>query len=410
VTATAPFAPAVPPKARIALWDNARFLLIALVVMAHAVSTVRTDGELGYAVYAYIYLFHMPAMIALSGVFSKPEANPKAMRSTVQLLAVWLLWEGVWALIHFLFEGRPLPDSWLVSPAWTLWFLVSLATMRILLPYIAQLRHPLLFSVGLALFAGFIPAIDTHFSASRTLCLLPFFVAGWLAKDRGWLAGDWFHSPKRSLRGWAWALLALIAAVFVLLPKLRKEWRIDKWLTWRDDYLWLFSHASIGDWAPSEWWAAALGGAGVRLALLLVAAAMTLALLLLVSRRQSAITVWGARTLYVYLLHAPIIYLLRSTGAIEWMGRFGVPGVLLILSTGLAIAIVLSMAWVVRVFRPVIEPRLSLLYEREPVPVRSGYRLRRTSRRRGRPPGEQLAQPGPDEQPDQQSLGEPEPV
>jgi len=366
---TAPSPPtgsATPPTTRIALWDNARFLLIALVVMAHAISTIRTDSELGFAVYAFIYLFHMPAMIALSGVFSKPEVNPKAIKSTLQLLVVWLVWEGIWAAIHFVFEGRDLPESWLVSPAWTLWFLLTLATMRIVLPYLAMLRHPLLVSVALALVAGCIPVIGTQFSASRTLCFLPFFVAGWLAKDRGWLSGAWFHAPKRSLKVWAWAILLVIASVFALLPTLRSVWRIDKWLTWRDDYAWLFSHASIGDWAPENWWAIAFGGAAVRLALLVIGAVMTLAILILVSRRHSAVTVWGARTLYVYLLHAPIIYLLRSTGVVDWLGEFGVPGVLLTLGIGLAITVVLSLAWVSKIFRPIIEPRLERLYRRDP--------------------------------------------
>lgn len=370
---------------RIALWDNARFILLVLVVAAHAVSTIRGDSQFGFSAYAFIYLFHMPALIALSGVFSKPETSPKAAKSTLQLLALWLIWEGIWAVIHFFTDGRPVPDTWLIAPAWTLWFLVSLATMRLLLPYIARLRHPLVVSIVLALVAGFTPAIGTQFSASRTLCFLPFFVAGWLAKDRGWLSGDWFHRPGRALRGWSWTLLAMVGAVFLILPGFRKEWRIDSWLTWRDDYLWLFDHAPIGDWAPDAWWAAALGGIGVRGALLVVAAAMTLALLVIVSRGHSVITVWGSRTLYVYLLHAPIIWVLRRTGAVEWLGGFGVPGVALVLAIGAAIAIVLSMAWVTRVFRPFIEPRLTWLYA--VVGVDGERRDRKAERGHGEPEG-----------------------
>ncbi|WP_395966755.1 acyltransferase family protein, partial [Brevundimonas diminuta] len=70
---TAPARPAAKP--RIAVWDNARFLLIVLVVIGHAISTVRTDSQLGFALYAYIYLFHMPAMILLSGMFSRPDSS-----------------------------------------------------------------------------------------------------------------------------------------------------------------------------------------------------------------------------------------------------------------------------------------------------------------------------------------------
>lgn len=363
---TAPSAPtaAPPTAARVALWDNARFVLIALVVIGHTTTTVRTDSTLAFALYSGIYLFHMPAFIALAGLFSKPEATPRAVRSTLQLLVVWLTWEVIWAIINLLASGRPLPGSWLVVPSWTLWFLLTLATMRILLPYLARLRHPLIWSIVLALAAGLTPAIGSEFSASRTLCFLPFFVAAWLAKDRGWLSGDWFMRPATAARGAAWALLVLVAGAFALLPALRDTWRIDTWLTWRDDYAWLFAHAPIGDWAPTQWWASALGGIGVRSALLLIAAAMTLAVLLIVPRRHSAITVWGSRTLFVYLLHGPIIQLLRGTGAVDWMNSFGPAGLAMIVAVGLAIAVVLSMSWVVKIFRPVIEPRLDWLFDR----------------------------------------------
>lgn len=348
------------------MWDNARFILILLVVIAHTVSTVRTQTSFGYGLYTFIYLFHMPAMIALSGLFSKADASPRTARSTVQLLVTWVTWEVIWALIHLFVNGRGLPENWLVAPAWTLWFLVTLATMRILLPYIVRLRHPLLFSIVLALVAGLSPAIGTQFSASRTLCFLPFFVAGWLAMNRGWLKGDWFGRPDKATRFVAAALLGLIALAVAILAPLRGAWRIDTWLVWRDDYAWLFDHAPVMGWAPTQWWAVALGGAGVRLGFLVIALAMTFALLLLVPRTHSIMTVWGTRTLYVYLLHGPIIWFMRQSGVIDWFGDFGVGGVAMLVGVGIAIAVVLSLSWVSKVFRPVIEPKFDALYSREP--------------------------------------------
>ena len=355
---------APPAKTRIALWDNARFVLIVLVVVGHAISTVRTGSELGFALYAYIYLFHMPAMILLSGLFSKPEVSPKAVRSTVQLLVVWLIWEGIWALIRLFVEDRPPGSGFLVSPAWTLWFLVTLITMRIALPYIARLRHPLMFSIAVALIAGLSPAIGTEFSASRTLSFLPFFVAGWLIRDRGWLDGAWFMTPRPAVRVAAWGGLAVVAAVFVMLPRLREEWRIDRWLTWRDSYDWLFAHAPIGAWEPTTWPAVAAGGVAVAGGLLVTAALMTLALLLVVPRGHSVITVWGSRTLFVYLLHGPIIWVLRETGVIASIGALGAGGLALLIGVAVLLAMLLSMTWVTRVCRPVIEPPVDWLLAR----------------------------------------------
>ncbi|WP_125098146.1 acyltransferase family protein [Leucobacter chromiireducens] len=357
-------------KPRIALWDNARFVLIVLVVVGHTISTIRTDTALGFGLYAYIYLFHMPAMILLSGLFARPTTDQKMVRSTLQLLATWGLWEGIWAVIRFAVEGRTPGNSFLVSPAWTLWFLVTLITMRILLPFFARMKHPLIVSIVIALGAGLLPGLGTEFSAARTLTFLPFFIAGWLIRDRGWVDGEWFTAPSRALRAGAWSLLGVVALGFVFAPGLRATWRIDRWLTWRDDYAWLFSKPPVFPWEPTSWGATALSGTLVTSVLLAVAAAMTFALLIVVPRGHGRITEWGTRTMAVYLLHGPIIYTLRETGAVEWIGASGWPGVLALVALGVAITLVLSAGWVTRLSRPLISPNIDWILAPEPQPAR----------------------------------------
>ena len=366
-------------KARVALWDNARFALIVLVVIGHLISTVRTDSELGFALYAYIYLFHMPAMIALSGMFSKPEVTPKAIASTVQLIAVWGLWEGIWAAIRWFVQGKQLSASVLVSPSWTLWFLVSLATMSILLPYLARLKRPLLVATLLALLAPLVDAIGVQFSAARTLAFLPFFVGAWLARERGWLSAEWLLAPTRAIRAAAWAVLAAVAGALWWAGSaaggLQQVWRIDRWLTHRDSYAWMFDHAPIGGWNPAGggagglagWFGIAAGGIAVGAALLGIAAAMTLALVLVVPRAHSIATVWGARTLYVYLLHGVVVWALRESGAVEAVGSLGAWGIVLLVAASCAIAVVLSLRVVSVVFKPLVEPSTRWLLVAEQV-------------------------------------------
>lgn len=357
---------AIVAPARIAIFDNARFIVIVTVVVAHAISTIRVDSTLGFSLYSYIYLFHMPAMIALAGLFSRADPNPKALRSTIQLVVTWLIWEVIWAIINSVASGRDLPESWLVSPAWTLWFLVTLATMRILLPYIAQLRHPLLVSVVVALIAGLSPQIGSAFSASRTLSFMPFFVLGWLAMNRGWLKRNWFTSPSKPLVFGSVSVLAVIAVGVAALATVRDAWRIDKWLVWRDDYATQFTEAPVFGFAPEQWWQIALAGSSLRLTLLVIAAVMTFALMVLVPRSHSRITVWGTRTLYVYLLHGPIIALMRSTGVVDWFGSFGTVGVLSLVAFGIALSVVLSLSVITKAFWPIIEPRVEFIYRPQP--------------------------------------------
>ena len=365
-----------PVKTRVALWDKARFALIVIDFVGHMISTVRTDTSLGFALYAYIYVFHMPAMIFLSGIFAKPEVSPRAIKSTLQLLVVWLTWEGIWVLLRAAVENRGLSKGFLVNPSWTLWFLVSLVTMRILLPYIAKLRHPLLFSIAAALLGPVLPAIGVDFSAARTLAFLPFFILAWLIRDRGWLAGDWFVTPSLRSRALAWGGLAGVGALFAVVPLIagaanfKEFWRIDKWLTRRDSYFWLFENAPIGSWQPAGEdlvGHASVAASGILVAalLILVTAGIMLALLIIVPRGRSTFTVWGARTLYVYLLHGPVVWAARESGFVDALGEQGWIGLVLLIVLGCGLTAVLSMKWVTVVFRPVIEPNLGWFFARE---------------------------------------------
>ena len=349
---------------RVALWDNAKFLLIVLVVVGHLISTVRTETDLGFALYTWIYLFHMPAMILLSGIFAKPDLSSKVVVSTAQLLGTWLVWELIWAGIRLLGGEQAAGERFLVSPAWTLWFLVSLATMRILFPYVARLRYPLTCSVVIALLAGLSPVIGSEFSASRTLCLLPFFVLGWKLRAMGWSEREWFARPNGRVRVVAWGALAAVAAGIVLVPHLEDQWRIDTWLTWTDHYGLLFADAPPFGFAPAHTATLVLVGMSLRLGLLAIAAGMTLALLIISPRGESRMTAWGAQTLSVYLLHGPIVWALRQFGVIDAIGALGVSGIAILIAAAIVLTIILASRPIARLVGLITTPRIGWLFTR----------------------------------------------
>lgn len=344
-------------KTRISLWDNARFILMALVVVGHMITTTRMDSTLAYAIYAYLYLFHMPAMILVSGYFSKAELNRNAVRATLGLLATWVTFEIIWIFYRWVIDGNAFSNTFLIVPSWTLWFLVTLITMRILLPFIAALKHPLIVSLIIALVAGLSPVIGTEFSVMRTMSFLPFFVFGWLAREHGWLAGHRFLNPSVALKAGAWAVLALIALAFALVPDLRNLFRLDVWITWRDDY------ASLLDLG---FWQTPVVGLALRSLFIAIAFVMTLAVLVVVPRRPSVLTVWGTRTLYLYLLHGFVVYALRHYGVIDVIGELGALGTLILITMGVALSMLLSMAWVQKLTRPVIEPNINWMLAKVP--------------------------------------------
>ena len=171
-------------KRRVPFWDNARFACIVLVVLGHATQRLTYDSDAALAFYLLIYAFHMPAFAIISGYFSKSDApgSRQMARVITDILLPYVIFEALWTLTKWIVEGQANPN--LTQPSWTLWFLLALGIFRLVLPYLALLRWPLLWTVVISIGAGYLPNIDSTLSLSRTLGLLPFFALGWWLRDR----------------------------------------------------------------------------------------------------------------------------------------------------------------------------------------------------------------------------------
>ena len=347
--------PSATLPTRIALWDNARWLLLVLVVWGHLLNDLPHGSSLQKWVALVIYTFHIPALIFTSGYFASTDPR-KIARGVVRLLLTWLIFEAIWALVRLLVMGEPLSRSFLVIPGWTLWYLVTLATLMLLLPVIAMTRWPLAISVLISLGAGLLPSIGPQFSAARTAYLLPFFVLGWICRTRGTLNRAWFLAPSWKLRLTAAAAVVAYGSVtwWAAAPLEQHGAR-----TWAAGYL---SYAALLGDSTSPFW-----GLLVRAVLLVAAAVLSLAFLLIVSRRPSIVTVWGARTLYIYLLHTFVLRLILGAAWFEELSRSHRLTVAVTALLAVAIAVVLATAPVVRAFRPIIEPPVIRLLREDSV-------------------------------------------
>ena len=65
----------MPTTKRIAKWDNLKLFLIFTVVEGHIADTFYEYCNDMKSVFLFIYLFHMPAFIFLSGLFSKKTVD-----------------------------------------------------------------------------------------------------------------------------------------------------------------------------------------------------------------------------------------------------------------------------------------------------------------------------------------------
>ncbi|WP_052193233.1 acyltransferase family protein [Microbacterium sp. ZOR0019] len=369
---TGPTTGSIPRRRRrVPFWDNARYLCIVLVVLGHAIQRLTYDSDIAFALYLALYAFHMPAFAIISGYFSKSGSPTKTQMARVitDIILPYVIFETLWTLTKWAVEGEASPNF--TKPSWTLWFLLALGIFRLILPYLALLRWPLLWTVLISIGSGYLPNVDSTFSLSRTLGLLPFFALGW------WLREHDIVDRLRLLDFRPWWIRA--AAVAVLAAT---GWAAWNWLPlWQaiDLRHWLFYEDAYSDLGGDQWWAG-----GIRIALMLLAVVLCAAFFLLIPRGSYWWTSFGQYTMYVYLLHSFVLYPFRETGVLRdleptWLW---LP---LVTALSVLVALLLATRPVRWVFRPLIEPRPGWFFADPELTRREGRRNDPTGSRRPGP-------------------------
>ena len=163
--------------------DTLKGILIILVVFGHIIERTNGDGGIGNKIYEYIYIFHMPLFIFISGFLTKPKDSFKSYGKSIAFI---LLPCCIFHCIHvvgLLLSGYSFDRQFCLIPSWTLWFLVSLAYWRTFIQFFPNLlnKYPLISfctSIIISLICGLLPG-GSIFAIQRTMHFLPFFLLGY---------------------------------------------------------------------------------------------------------------------------------------------------------------------------------------------------------------------------------------
>ncbi|MFI6927926.1 acyltransferase family protein [Nonomuraea spiralis] len=329
----------VPIKKRDPFLDNVKFLVIALVPTGHAlVPTLAADSA--RAMYIFIYTFHMPLFVLVSGYLSRNFWNSDAKTNKLvdTFVVPYVIVEVGYAALRY-----ALGQKWsltIIDPAWLNWYLLALLFWRLSTPVWKRMKYPAPVAIVIYLVAGF-SEISGDFSMDRFFGLMPFFVIGLVMRPEHFdLLG------RRWVKPVGVAVLAGAAAVALYVAPRAK--------------LSPFYYKASFKTLDLSWYT----GLGLRAALLVCALAMCLAVLALVPRRETWFTELGTRTLYCYLLHGVVVLVAKEQGWLSFPWLFGPLGALAILSSCFALTIVLCLPQTRDLFKWVLEPRLTWLYRR----------------------------------------------
>ncbi|GGJ82930.1 acyltransferase [Lentibacillus kapialis] len=320
---------------RNAYFDNARLILIFLVVFGHVIQPFVDDSQGVNTLYLWIYTFHMPAFIFLAGFFAKGAGNISYVTKLAKkLLIPYMIFQIIYTGYYFLI-GK---DGWQLEmfyPHWALWFLFSLFSWHMLLILFKKMPAAmgLSISVGIGLIVGYFGEVGHMFSLSRTFVFFPFFLMGyWVTQTQiKWL-------KHIQLRVAALVVMAVVAAAIYVAPDFNTGWLLAS-----------KSYSTLG--LPEY-------GIIARLMVYVTSAVMVAGVLAWMPEKRSKLTVLGTRTLYVYLLHGFFIQFFRTA---DWFAVNHVIDLISLAVMSALIVLALSSRPVQGFWQPLIEGRLSIL-------------------------------------------------
>lgn len=312
--------------------DNAKMLLVALVVVGHSL-TMLPWGGLHDHLYDFLYLWHMPAFVLVTGYLSRSFSYSKRrLWGLVRgLLIPYVIVEAALVAFREIVGGEEHFHHLWVAPHWPLWYLVATFFWRLATPLLRRLGLLALpIAVAISLVGGYVGW--DYLDVRRILGFLPFFVLGLVLTPEA----------TRRLR----TVPVQVGAVVVLAG------------------VWVLS-GSLGDWAQTRWlyysWSyehlhTTLPPVLTRGVLLAVGTAAALSVLALVPSRGGWFSRMGAASLVVYLCHGFVVKGVTYTGYPAWAADHVALSTVVTILGAVGVALLLASPWLARRLERAIDP------------------------------------------------------
>ena len=261
----------------------------------------------------WIYTFHMPAFIFISGLVHKryitEEKAALGVRGETRMR-----WDKVWGfflcgygLKIFLQFTRTLMGQnptwhWIEEPGipWYLFVMAEYEILFFILRHISDRIRPWVLITGafaLSAVIGYFPEVGDAFCLSRMINFLPIYMLGYfldMRKVNSFMEGRW-----KRLLGWA----GIAASLIICAPGKWSMYSWRKWFTGRRSYEFLQDYFSFA--LKDCWW--------IRLGVWAFALALTFCIIAVIPDRDFGfITKVGSSTLNIYFWHRPVCYLFRN--------------------------------------------------------------------------------------------------
>ena len=312
---------------RLYYFDNIKCLLIFLVVIGHILDvTVVSDHRMAKAAFVFIYSFHMPLFIFVAGLFTRVEklTREKALYKVCYFVILGFAAKIIELIVPAIY-AIPISFSLLADSSlpWYMFAIAAYYTMAFLLKQF-DMRIILAVSMVLGLFVGYDSSIGDFLYLSRIIVFFPFFWLGVM------LEPEHVESVAKKVPLRIIGITAIVLFASVCILRTSDAYAYRGLFTGRNSFE-TVSSAIVGcSWLN-------------RLIAYFVSAATGIGVLCIIPHSKYPVfTTVGTRTLQIYLLHFPIILILKKTGVLACVVEFSGSSWLLLIPIAILIALALS--------------------------------------------------------------------
>jgi fucose 4-O-acetylase-like acetyltransferase len=165
---------------RIAKWDNLKFGLIYCVVLGHMIGLLKTDSEVLKGIQLFIYTFHMPAFLFISGLFSKRTVDERRYDKVIPYFVLYLFMKLFRLAVHIVLTGS-ISSFRFFTESGVPWFALTLFLCYLLTMVLSRYHRAyiLILAVGVGILAGYDTDLGDFLTGMRLLTFYPFFLMGY---------------------------------------------------------------------------------------------------------------------------------------------------------------------------------------------------------------------------------------
>ena len=265
------------------------------VVLGHFADYHVAQSEEMKSLFLFIYSFHMPLFIFVSGLFSKRMINEKRWDKILGYLVLYFFTKimvfAYDAIFKQDFEFRLFGETGLA------WFMFALFAFGLITVGASRFKpaYIFVFSLLLSLLAGYDNKINSELVLSRIIVFYPFYYAGYCIEPK---------KMEEISRGW-WKKLLALSAIVVL-----------GWVAFNVDGVYHVRPMFTGQHPYNTLGGGEDWGGLIRLACYAVSALACLCIIVIIPDRldkKGRLASLGKYTLSVYVFHYIILKLLYNT-------------------------------------------------------------------------------------------------